>query len=614
MFSTEVNALLSGNNLEVLKLLAKYEPEQFKSNLSQYSQEGNSFFVSFFKKNDQIEYVKGMLELCESFGYSFADGQRNYMDEDNNRFYKSGYYSSNGSNVPKNNKNPQQTPEYVLALAYARTDETFAFLTEKVGKQKVLQMEKEGWPIIEYAYKKNFSKTIELLYDYGLDYENTPSGVSILSIIDKNQPMVDLYWKMKDKREQKEDEKMSEGQFLHFFKTIDDNIKRISSKQDYTTQNTIELIQQKKDILSKEQKEKLLIKSLECIDLVIYKSLVKMLGYRQNSNEVKDLVLPHLGEIKNHNMLYFVVEEKEYLFKKVDKFLIKKNDNKTNELSDSVNNLYGIDILATKLEKLGINPNEKHQHNRNKSFVNRAFLDRFTKIFDEEKIFFEKFDNGLTLFEKIATLKTNIKSNDLLSFLNIKPRASNEKDKSLLDTLDESTFREIKDGNKEFSEEQKTQIRDFLEKTWFSKDESGLTLISKMSFSSVSSHDFWIFNEKLLKEKDLFKNEEKLKMLELLVEDKAKNSWQNKIFKDVSSWSQPERNDYADIKLLKNLYLILKDDNKTNWLDFKLSNNSLMELENSEFLFELKARQLSHKLNNELNKSNENNVKVKFKI
>lgn len=624
MFSTEINNLLNDDNFQVLKLLSQYSPEKFKKDVHEESADGNSFFVSFFAKNNELDYVSNLLDLCESFEYDFTSRQREYRDEDIYKLVRSDYLSNDimsyrNSKIPKNNKSPQSIPEYMIAFAYAKSDETFSFLTQKMGKEKMLQLEKDGWPVLEYAYRKKFSKTIEVLSNYELNYDKTPSGVSILSIVQNNQPMIDLYWKIKNEREQNNGGFMTDAQFQHFYKIIEENIKVVASKKDYVSENTIKLIQDKKDVLSKEQKESLLIKSISCVSLNIYKSIIKTMGYKQNGKEVKDIIFPHLRDIRNHEFLYFLVEDKNYLFKTVEKKFVKVElEDKSHILKvDPLNNIYGVDVLAQKLSSLGISPSEKRYFNKSNGLINRAFFERLNALFyKDESIFLEKFDNGLTLFEKIATLQLNPSSNGLLPFLNISPRVSSEKENSILNTIDEVNFNKIKNEDKSFTDEQKYQIREFLEKTWLSKNENGQMLIERVSFGSVINSDFWAFSKVLISEEGIYTNDEKLKMLESLVERKSKSSFDNKIFKDIKAWEEPQnqRTDSSEIKLLKNLYLSIKEDDKTKWLNLKLSDEALNMLEHSEFIFELKARQLNEKLRNDFHKNKESSTRSKLKV
>jgi hypothetical protein len=611
MFSTEINGLLKDDNFEVLKLLSQYNPEQFRKDVNEVSEEGNSFFVSLVNKNNQLSYVKKLLELCELFDYDFSNRQRAYKEEDIYKLMRSDYnsiYNSsyNGSNVPMNKNNPQVIPEYMIAFAYVRQDETFAFLTEKMGKEKMLQLEKDGWPILEHAYRKGFTKTISLLCEYGFDYDKTPSGVNILSIT-TNQKLIDLYWDIKNTKEKKDTGVMNDEQFQHFFKTISEDIGKVYSKKDFRSESIIKLLEEKKNVLSKEQKETLLVKSLSCLDLSIYKHIIKSLGYKQNGKEVKDILLPNLDKTTHHELLYFIIEDKNYLFKEV------KKDAPITELKDEpLNEVYGLDVFSQRLSMLGIDPSDKVSGRRKQGMINRAFFDRCYSCFcKDETIFFEKFSNGLTLFEKMALVTSSVNSggeiysNNFLPFLNIKPRVSTEKEISLLNTIDEIGFNDIQNGIKKFTTEQKEQIRDFLEKTWLSRDKDGKMLIERASVSVVADNNLWILCPTVVNEEGIYTNGERMEMFQSLVEKKSKSTWDRKMFQDLSLWKENQSNDGSDRKLLKNLYRLLKDDPETKWTDLKLSEQCLKDLENTEFLFELRARQLNEELRVKLPENND---------
>lgn len=609
MFSKEITDLLKGDNFEVLNLLSQYNPERFKKDVNALSEKGNSFFIFFMSQNGNLEYVQKLLDLCISFGYDFCNKKKPYHEDDIYKMHspkntKDSFDYKYGRNYPLNNKNPQFTPEYITAFSYANNDNILAFLTEQMGKERMLQLENDGWPILEYAYRKHMYKTIEILCDYGFDYKNTPSGTSIISLAENEPKLLDLYWKIKNQKENNSSEFMSEQQFNDFFGLFESNIIEVLSKKAYRAEQIIKLVDEKKDILTKEQKEKLLIRSIPAPDDRIFKAIAKLLKYKQKGPELTNIVLDNLELISSHHLLYWVVEDSNLFFKNIEKSFVKKESDSTKIIIKNETDTYGIDKIINKLSSLRIRIGYKHESDRQKEMVNNTFLGRFKELFKDQNILFRKFDSGLNLFEKI--LFNEDSKENLLKFLDVKPKPSNESNYSLFKTLDENTFNQIKNGTACFSEEQKIEIREILDKTWNKKVNGESNLKRAMSIN-VFDNDFFLFESTIMKEEGLYTNTQKMEIFKFLVEHYS--HW--KFFTDpVEKWKNLDRNDYNSTKMLKSLYFTLADDPQTKWNNLNLSEDTIKSLKNSEFLYELKARQLGEELKENKVKS----IKPKWKL
>jgi hypothetical protein len=605
MFSKEITDLLKDDNFEVLKLLSQYNPERFKNDVHALSENGNSFFINLMAHNRQLNYVKKLLELCESFGYNFVDAKRPYHEDDvykiqDPRYTKDTY--NYGKNFPLNLKNPEFTPEYITAFSYIRNDETFAFLTEKMGKERMLQLEKDGWPILEYAYRKEFYKTIHLLCDYGFDYDNTPSGISIISIAENDSKLLDLYWKIKNQKDNNKLQVMGEQQFLDFYGFYEKNIKEVVSKKNYRAEQIIKLLDEKKDILTKEQKEKLLIRSLPAVDDRIFKALAKMLNYKQRGPELTNLVLNNLELAHKHQLLYWVVEDDNLLFNHIKKNYVEKklDDEQVVITYEPLKDIYGIDKIIEKCSSLNIRPGYAYESDKQKKMVNDTFLGRFQKLFENQNTLFKKFDNGLSLFDKI--ILNRLSKENLLQFVDIKPMKSSNAKNSVFKTLDEETFSLIKEGKLEFSQEQKYEIKEILNKTWYKNNN-----LYQINLLNILDNQFFLFDERIMREKDIYTNEHKLAMFNTLVE----NYWHKEFLsKPIESWKEKIRNTSGSAEVLRDLYFILSDDLETKWSNLVLSDEAVKNLKDSEFLYELRARQLSEELQENKSKL----VKSKLKL
>jgi len=597
MFSKEIDDLFNGNNFEVLKILSQYNPDIFKDNVHSLSDKGYSFFIKLISKSSDVDYVKNILELCESFGYNFVETKRNYHEDDSYKLlHPKNTKNSYNYGFPdvSNKRNPEFTPEYIFAFSHADSDGVIHFLTEKMGKEKMLELEKNGWPILEYAYRKNYFKTIKLLSDYGFDYDNPPSGVNILDIAKDDLKLIDLFWKIKNEKEDNNSEFMTDGQFTQFYNLFEKNIKSINTKKDYISESIIKNIDEKKDFLSKDHKEKLLIKSLLSPDDRAFKHLVKLLKYKQKSEEINNIILKNLDNVARHDILYWLIEDNTYLFKKIE--------SESNEKP-----IYGIDKIVNKLSKMDVSLLTNYTSNKNKQIINNSFTERFKLIFKNDSLLLKELDNGVTLFDKIV-INDSSKGN-LFKFLNISPKKSIDSSNSLLKNLSLEQFEQIKSGNTELTSEQKLEIRDLLSKTWLKKDSDGKTNLDKCGIYYIAHTDTFLFDSIFMEDNTIYSNDMKMSFFNKLVEQHAGSY----IFsKSPQTWVK-NSDETGTYKLLKNLYFILSKDPETKWSNLELSEKAIKDLRNNEFLFELRARQMSEDLNSNLSTTNKT-TKYKLKL
>jgi hypothetical protein len=597
MFTEEIDGMLKDNHVQVLKLLSQLNPEQFKQNVQSLSTEGLSLFNSFYPKNYGQKYVLDLLELCQQYGYSLMDSKKEY---------------DNNFNI-KNKNNPKLIPEVIVALSNSRHDDSINVIVEKIGKENILKLEQEGWPILECCYRKGFVKTIQVLSDFGCNTEVSPSGNKLLQIAENNQKTVDLYWAIKNKKESLQTNFMTDEQFGHFHKVFVDKCKHIHNKKDGHTESILNWVIQKKEVLNKEQKEKLLIESMGAVDLRLFKGILKLLNIKQNSKELKDLIFPELERIKHHELLYPFLEDKEYLFKLVKKgFTTETVNDKYIVYVSPEKNQYGINLINDVLCSLDINPFEKYNARGNKGLVSQAVSTRLKNLFEDEHLLLEMLDNGQTLFENIINQKEY--RNKLFGLINIVPKS--EEEKSLFKKITPQQVIDFTKNNFDFNEEQKQEIREVLDKTFLKLTEENKPLILSNGEKLFNS-SFWLLDYRLFKDDSIFTLSEKEKVLELLVGQNA-NSWSKTLFNSVNSWDKSfntagKSSENNSILVMKAIYLDLRNNKNTNWNNITIGEHDKEYLKDSEFLFELNALQFSQQLNGTL-KEKDNIKKVKMKI
>jgi hypothetical protein len=575
MFSKEVDGMLKGNYLEIIKLLADFNPEKFKKDVNSISEIGNSFFSSLYIGGYSKENISEILDLCESFGYSL----------------KSELIPYKKNNEMLNKNEPKLIPEYVAIMnatrsTYGTTDsEAFAYLTERMGKDYLLELEKNGWPILECAYRKKLIKTIGVLNDFGLSYEKNPNNVDLLQIAEGDQRAVDMYWRERNKRlNNKDEEFMTKEEFYHFIKIFKSSIQRIDKKKDYGTEKIIESILNKVDVLSKEQREQILVSSIACPDLSLYKSIIKMLKLKSDDEKIKKLIVTELDSVKNHELLYpFMAKEENFLMR----------SEKTG--------VYAFQKLIPVMMNLNIKFELKNIYRNNKeAMMSRASFGRVMGLIEKPGFIFKNIEEDKNLFEKIA--ETNFGLMHYIEVLNISPKTH----KNYFNNLTLTDWDSYKSSNTDLNSDQRKEIRYILDQTWLKKDSEGVSVVDKTfkkNNTKVNISFFWAFDVRFFQdssEKCIFSTSEREKLISNLINEKG--SFRDR-FQDISSWTKVDgvKNEYdGEVKLIKALYNNLKEDPNTNWKNIVLSEDVERSLKNTEFMFELNARKLSQSLGSSL--------------
>lgn len=583
MLSKSIYNMLNGDNFLILKNISEILPNEFKKIVNNIHN-NESFFVSNLKNNNELSFTINLLQLCESFGYCL-----NLELAENNQ--------NNQNNKILNKNKPKFIPEYISILNIINNDDSFLEITKKLGQEYILNLEKNGWPILETAYKKNLIKSIYLLSDFGCNNETSPNGNSILQISEQSQKLINVYWDIKNK---KHNNLIVENlEFEHFLKTINKLTSSIYQKKDFHTEQVLNLVLEKKERLDYEQKKILLQKAITVLDPRLYKGILKLLNLKQNSKEFKDLIFPHLNTVIQHEFIFLFLEEKDYLFKNINK----------------EKNIYGIELINETINNLNLNPFDKYYSN-NKSLINISLTKRLLNLFKSQNILFEKFDNQQTLFEKIALLSNN----RLSKLLDVFPKIQSEVNTSIFKTITFEQKEKFDNSDFDFNEIQKKEIRIILEKTWLSHDSNNISLMNKIELNTIFFQKTWLFNHKFFLDKSniIFKEQEKIEIFQKLINNitKIKNNAILHLFTsnfNNNKWSEIDINENLDIKIIKSIYLNLKQSKTTNWANINLDELTLKNLKDTEFLFELNALKFQQQLKNNLTTKNvifKKNIKI----
>jgi len=601
MLSKELENLLSNDKLGVFTLLSKYQPEIFKKDVNELSGKGLTFFNSFAQDSSEFESTKGLLELCENFGY---DLKKEYSEFSN--FSK----KDNNKTQISNKKNPKFIPEVMILLdnfsMSLSSDKIMSYIINKLGKEYILKLEHEGWPILELAYDKKLLSTITTLTDMGLSYVNPPSEKSILSIAERNPVVLDLYWKMVNNKNNIISKYMSESQFEHFYKKIQTELRYISSNKHYRAKNMANFIVEKKDFLSLEQKNSLLNLSFVSKDLRPYKALLKIMNLKQKSEEVRDIILKNLDKVKNHELIYLLLEDDKYMFKLVNKKLVEvfKKDGSSSIKHIKEKDTYGIDKIINALVRLGIQPFDKYSKNPEAS-INRGFKSRLEKIFNSSETFtlFKKFENGLTFFEKLAEMKIGI--NEFISILDISPIAKKGSEngyKNLFTTITDSDWQNINNGQQEINSVQKAEIKEILNKTWLAKNCFGLNVLESLDVNArlIDESSLWLFNPRFIFDKsqdEIYTKEQKEFLFYYFINKYSSNAFEKHIFTNISKWHDFDIDLYVNnkdsrknwINTIKGLYKSFLSDKNTDWENIFNGLNVLTKenIKDTEFMLNL---------------------------
>lgn len=569
-----------GNLFGLFKIIAQHEPELMKEQVNSYAQHNESFFTHYISdlqsyayshesentKRERLlklaaknEQGKEFLSFCESYGYKLTNDT--YLN--NSETYKYNFIK---------NHDKETMPDYLVLLKYSVNDDFMHYVTEKLGKDYILELEKE-WKFLPILYREGYTKTIQKLTEYGCI--TTPEMLEVIK--DHKPDLVTFYWEiveLQNKNQINTDNKVNikDEAFKNDLKWLEEKINKVTSSKDVRERPVVEkYINQRMPLLNSDQQHQMITKLLACKNSTYlslgFKALHKnSKTYQDNENNP---LWAHLGTVQNYNLF------RSFLDKKLDWETYNEPTGKyyVNEVFKSLT------TQDANLPCNGIGTGSKTNVYRDEQIAN--FLDdNLPKDFwlrtvpnNNHTWYLEAIKRHIKHIEYISKRVFSLDNEGVKLLENIKKA----KDSSDLDNLI-------------LSDTQKDSMREILNKTYFTRDNEGKTTLDYMT---KQDHLYYSkFNEKSYLSNML--------RFDILTADQQHSLLETYLnFGSFKKFQVQSVNEATKI-----LYDYMVENTNIDWKKIKIDSNEDREKELAQFptYFEIKARIFMESLNSKVPK------------
>lgn len=592
MFSNPIKGFFNDNPYDIIESYATNNPEEFKKDIKEVDENGNSILINFLKRRYKKEFYPKIIELLYQYGYDLKDD----------------YTKSSNLKYSVNKNDPEYIPEFINSIFVCWDDEVLLTLAKKLDKEYILNLEKEGWAILEYLYQNENIETIKYVSDFGLDYDNLQSGGNLLRIAEKNQRMVDLYWEIKNKRNNSTTNKLSDEQYKHFISNLEKKLEQISSSKDNYTSSLLDDIKSKIDLLNVEQKKEVLSKTVIAKDLSILKYVAKQLDIKSTDPLVQRYTLLNCEKIQNKDLLVPIINNPQILREKFEITAVGLNG-----LEKQTK--YGVDLFNRALRKLEIYPYRQWGNGSRQNSSNASFREKLAKI-SKEEIISNKNNEGKTLFDIVTETVSKTEGyrrNEIFSLLNAS--YSKMRDNSLtFKTINATDMEHIRNGlSNGLNVEQKNEINEFLNQTWRKNGGIEKNINSRVMHSLVEE-EFFIINSIVLQE-DIYSKNEKVFLFSEIINYLGCSGFNKRLFTEPESYRVTENSTrYSQVEnSLKALFNDLVINNSPEIINININEKAYNEIKDTPFMQEIQAVIMKENLTKEL-KSNLSTSPKKMKI
>lgn len=579
-----------GNLFGMFKIISKHEPELIRNQVNSYAKHNESFFTHYL--NDLHEYsytyesernkaerklklasknqeAKDFLSFCESYGYQLTNDT--YLNNSETYSYKF-----------IRNEDKETIPDYLVLLKNAVNDDFMLYVTEKLGKDYLLELNKE-WDFLPVFYRNNCTNTIKKLTEYGC-YSNT----DILKIVKEERPdLVTFYWEMvelsnKNNKNSPNNLDIINEAFKNDLEWVEDKISKVLSGKDVRSRPEVErYLNQRMPSLNSDQQHQLITKLLASKN-----STYLSLGFKavnKNSKTYKDNennpLWTHLGTVQNFTLFQTFLEKKldwetfneptgKYFINEVFKSITtQKIELPCNGIgTGNKNNAYIAGKIANYLDDnlpkdfwLKTVPNNTHTWYAESMRKNSEHIEYISKRV------FSLNHEGVKILEHINKAKADDNLNDLVI------------------------------SNKEMQ-----SVREILDKTYFSRDVQGNTTLDYLTKKEQIYYSK--FNEKRYLNNML--------TLNILTPEHQKSLLET--YLNFGTFKQPQ-GQYVN-EVTKILYDYMLENTDIDWKTVKIDTSEKREKELANFstYFEIKARIFMDCLNSKV--PNKEYIPTKKKI
>lgn len=537
--NNELAALVQSNPVPLIRHFAETNGKALKKQILNQEDGKNTFFISMIKMYPDKETQKDILKLCLEYGYNLTTSTLSFTN-------------SSWSYLKKLDK---KAPDYIIAWDSAN-DVFTSILTQTLGKEKILSLESQGYPLLQRAYKNKRYETIKVLEDMGVG-NNTElyKENEILKISEESADTLSFYW------DRKKSSNLSEESFNSTKKYLKKHMDRITtidgSDDKYNIENIKTYLEKEMPKWSVDKQEELVAETVVCKSSKIFNYAVKLM-----KKAVKNYSPEHipawikLSEASNHSFIKKFIDEAIPL------------DSKFNEISY-------LDSLAKVLNRMKYSGKNSGRYLRSsENSKMKAIIEKVNEIQDQDFwISANPSDNNHPWFHTAckSTLLIDVFGKEWLS---LHPKEMNfYRDNKVYYPL--ARFNGLMPASEGFkwnevSVNSNTNIlRDFLQKTWLYKDETNKTCIEY--YLENNSFAFSL-NDKLNDDisyfisysKDLFNYEIRFKLFNHLMDKQ-----------DIES------------KTFKVLFNSLKDDPDMDWKNYKIKNEEKIKKNNPDLFIEI---------------------------
>lgn len=585
MYNSNIQGLLNSNPIDLIKSYQKADPASFDKDILTLSDKGESFFVTLLRQGYTDEFYIELLDLITSRGYDFKKSVKFLPDE----------------KIKLNKDKKEYLPEFMNILTFCRNDLLISKFAEKLGKEYFLDLEKDGWFVLESLYSRALPKSINVVSNFGLSYENPPSGNSLLRIAERIPELTDLYWSYLVKSD--DEDVLNDKQFNHFRSIFEQKCSQIHSKSDYQVSEVNSQLEVKLPKLNTDQKLELLEASVLSKELSPLRKICKSLGIKSTDEIVQIATLKRPNEIKNKELLNPIISNPNLFVKKINRVRLGKDG------CESIED-YGIDLFQKCLQSFSFNPYDKYGNGR-QNLSNVAIRDKLSKTFDLNTIINTKSVDGKNIFNLLIDRFNDqkLKKNSLFGMLNV---LFNRNSKlglyfNTITGLDVDNIRNNKVDS--LTEIQVEEVNNFLNKTWRSNG-GVFHNMSQEVVSTMLVEKFFILDRIFLESQNIFTKEEKVHIFSQVVNAMCESSWLSRVFENPEKFMKdlPNSNESFHEITFKVLVQDLLVNPTKDILKLNLSNETVEKIQDTKFYSILQSLMLKESLASDLS---ENAPKVK---
>jgi hypothetical protein len=521
----ELSALVQSNPIPLIRHFAETNPKALKEQILTQEEGKKTFFISLISAYSAKETQSDILKLCLEYDYDLTTATRGV--------------SANSWNY--NQKLEKKVPDYIVAWDYAG-DKFISELTQTLGKEKILDLESQGYPLLQRAYKNQRYETIKILEDMGVGQRvELYKPDEILKVCEDNAETLSFYWSRRKSSELSPEAFDSAKKYLN--KKMQSIHTASGSGDSYSVDDVKKYLDTEIPKWPAAQQEELIAETVKCINPQIFNTAIKAA-----KKLVKDYNPQHIPAWINLN----IAKSHKFFHHFVDK---------ATPLDSTFNGVSYLENMASYLKdaKYSGTHSIRSATRGTEHAKMQGIIDKVAKIHNQDFwLSANPNDNNHPWFHTAckSSSMAYVFSSD---FLNVHPQQMNfyrdqQVDYPLVKFSGQMPQSNGLKWNEVFTRANEDVLKDFLNKTWLYKDETDTTCIEH--FMKKYPYAFGNNNHSQLDKdmsifmsysKNLFSFDIKLKMFNTLL---SQSAFETKTFQAVFNQ--------------------LKNAPEMNWKNFKL--------------------------------------------